>query len=128
MRCPDPRCSARAKRSGQRLRRNRADGRRPHRRLPRFFFFNDRAATDIYPLSLHDALPISYAHCDEPLVKKGDQVYRGKVIAKVGATGNASEPRLTLRSEEHTSALQSHLNLVCRLLLETKTTTPNALP
>src|SRR2546430_13488409 len=71
---------------------------------PRFFFFNDTATTEIYTLSLHDALPIyagnelrgygnlvlikhaggwisAYAHCDELLVKKGDPVYRGKVIA-----------------------------------------------
>src|SRR2546430_16412517 len=84
---------------------------------PRFFFFNDTATTEIYTLSLHDALPIyagnelrgygnlvlvkhgngwisAYAHCDELLVKKGDPVYRGKVIAKVGATGGVSKPQL----------------------------------
>src|SRR6266436_10327796 len=67
-----------------------------------FFFFNDTATTEIYTLSLHDALPIA----DAP----------------AGATGPAADlcPHLRQRSEEHTSELQSRLHLVCRLLLEKK--------
>src|SRR2546427_1380470 len=74
-----------------------------------FFFFNDTATTEIYTLSLHDALPIY------PLLG-------------VQATGNSNairgawQPlrRAGDRSEEHTSELQSQSNLVCRLLLEKK--------
>src|SRR5260370_3074058 len=70
-----------------------------------FFFFNDTATTEIYTLSLHDALPISRG-CN-PRQTRRRHAYR---------TGSRSH----LRSEEHTSELQSHLNLVCRLLLEKK--------
>src|SRR6476661_1359288 len=68
------------------------------------FFFNDTATTEIYTLSLHDALPISRS---------------------VWSTGEWQSwhffvPNSCPRSEEHTSELQSHLNLVCRLLLEKK--------
>src|ERR1019366_10685834 len=67
-----------------------------------FFFFNDTATTEIYTLSLHDALPICY-QCGNPYPWTGARV------------------RITaLRSEEHTSELQSLTNLVCRLLLEKK--------
>src|SRR6266513_6044986 len=68
-----------------------------------FFFFNDTATTEIYTLSLHDALPIrldpenSWAHAN-----------RGMAFRRYG------------RSEEHTSELQSRFDLVCRLLLEKK--------
>src|SRR5436190_17370569 len=75
------------------------------------FFFNDTATTEIYTLSLHDALPIS-------------------LIVAVIATGGLipDQPKGyiqrvglgVLRSEEHTSELQSHSDLVCRLLLEKK--------
>src|SRR5579864_9849248 len=67
-----------------------------------FFFFNDTATTEIYTLSLHDALPIfpSLARGDPPLPR--------------------CSPATRRRSEEHTSELQSHVNLVCRLLLEKK--------
>src|SRR5260370_22639913 len=73
-----------------------------------FFFFNDTATTEIYTLSLHDALPISVEHHaeDEHVDGADDEV--------------AVEVRAEGRSEEHTSELQSHLNLVCRLLLEKK--------
>src|SRR5215475_16061222 len=71
-----------------------------------FFFFNDTATTEIYTLSLHDALPIS-ARLLAPLGGRARPRYR----AGEGA------PR---RSEEHTSELQSRENLVCRLLLEKK--------
>src|SRR2546425_2547451 len=85
-----------------------------------FFFFNDTATTEIYTLSLHDALPI----------------YAGLMLAEIGEgtvdfvknyDGKFEEPVLLparlpfgLRSEEHTSELQSLAYLVCRLLLEKK--------
>src|SRR6185369_18071162 len=72
-----------------------------------FFFFNDTATTEIYTLSLHDALPICAAR------EAGPAVSVRRPPALPGG----------LRSEEHTSELQSHLNLVCRLLLEKKKTT-----
>src|SRR5256885_9844742 len=76
-----------------------------------FFFFNDTATTEIYPLSLHDALPIS----------RQSHVCTGGYRSP----GWTSVHRLFLdcshgRSEEHTSELQSPCNLVCRLLLEKK--------
>src|SRR5256885_7255229 len=74
-----------------------------------FFFFNDTATTEIYTLSLHDALPIS---SPPPLARTS--VPQSPV--SVTTTGN------WLRSEEHTSELQSPCNLVCRLLLEKKKT------
>src|SRR6185369_17911782 len=69
-----------------------------------FFFFNDTATTEIYTLSLHDALPISGHPQDDRL----------RLLALEHALADGQ------RSEEHTSELQSHLNLVCRLLLEKK--------
>src|SRR6266581_9289174 len=74
--------------------------------LPHFFFFNDTATTEIYTLSLHDALPI-YRHREDD---------RRQAEQGVGA-GDAE------RSEEHTSELQSPVHLVCRLLLEKKNST-----
>src|SRR5260370_42541566 len=71
-----------------------------------FFFFNDTATTEIYTLSLHDALPIYQRLC-----VGCNREIRGKACRI-----RARYPR----SEEHTSELQSHLNLVCRLLLEKK--------
>src|SRR2546422_5446345 len=78
-----------------------------------FFFFNDTATTEIYTLSLHDALPISSrAACR-----------RARPLRCARAAGSprrrSPRPRGT-RSEEHTSELQSRLHLVCRLLLEKK--------
>src|SRR6266550_9277730 len=69
------------------------------------FFFNDTAPTEIYTLSLHDALPIS---CTRPVTSTG--------------TAGCGERRVrsSRRSEEHTSELQSRLHIVCRLLLEKK--------
>src|SRR2546426_11896990 len=75
-----------------------------------FFFFNDTATTEIYTLSLHDALPISMA--------MSRQARAGRSIA--GAAGLRCPMAPALRSEEHTSELQSPCNLVCRLLLEKK--------
>src|SRR2546429_3973035 len=82
-----------------------------------FFFFNDTATTEIYTLSLHDALPISVPIVSKPFAK----CFR---IARTLPPSPASQPsrsfRLAERSEEHTSELQSRLHLVCRLLLEKK--------
>src|SRR5438034_7535686 len=74
-----------------------------------FFFFNDTATTEIYTLSLHDALPIS------DRARLHDGLWR--------TPHDQLRPRRDLhdrRSEEHTSELQSHSDLVCRLLLEKK--------
>src|SRR2546422_6783597 len=79
----------------------------------RFFFFNDTATTEIYTLSLHDALPISRGH--QRAVHQS-RCARGVLPAPVR------------RSEEHTSELQSRLHLVCRLLLEKKKNQKNTLP
>src|SRR5690242_21301065 len=86
-----------------------------------FFFFNDTATTEIYTLSLHDALPIC------PCVRKDDgrecnNVHRRSTRAAAPASPEmaGARPARTDRSEEHTSELQSHVNLVCRLLLEKK--------
>src|SRR6202012_6287252 len=73
---------------------------------PAFFFFNDTATTEIYTLSLHDALPIF------PKMEKRPFLLQFSAVA----VENCSK-----RSEEHTSELQSHSALVCRLLLEKKT-------
>src|SRR2546430_12463513 len=82
-----------------------------------FFFFNDTATTEIYTLSLHDALPISH---------------RGRRRERLRVLHGAHDPPVDVadedehgvpefgRSEEHTSELQSQSNLVCRLLLEKK--------
>src|SRR5260370_7054874 len=72
------------------------------------FFFNDTATTEIYTLSLHDALPISVPKARAEALKQ-----------QIEQSGRPVTPELE-RSEEHTSELQSHLNLVCRLLLEKK--------
>src|SRR5215471_21470209 len=76
-----------------------------------FFFFNDTATTEIYTLSLHDALPIA-DHRQRSLV--------GKKLARLRADSRARAARADQRSEEHTSELQSRRDLVCRLLLEKK--------
>src|SRR3712207_7031607 len=87
------------------------------------FFFNDTATTEIYTLSLHDALPIYRL---TGLTDDGDRVRvlfangsSTEVDLLVGADGIHSVVR-GLRSEEHTSELQSRQYLVCRLLLEKK--------
>src|SRR5260370_28201733 len=79
-----------------------------------FFFFNDTATTEIYTLSLHDALPI--------LIDAGLPTADAALIEiHIDVLGLVDFGAKTLsRSEEHTSELQSHLNLVCRLLLEKK--------
>src|SRR2546430_13269068 len=91
------------------------------------FFFNDTATTEIYTLSLHDALPICL----------GSPWYRRATTCASGPPTPGTRPRggcgaagtgwpRARRSEEHTSELQSQSNLVCRLLLEKKkkTTSP----
>src|SRR5205823_15087183 len=80
-----------------------------------FFFFNDTATTEIYTLSLHDALPICHHRCGARWQARGRfrlQLDRPLCLRR----GNAR----ALRSEEHTSELQSLAYLVCRLLLEKK--------
>src|SRR2546429_7026353 len=83
-----------------------------------FFFFNDTATTEIYTLSLHDALPISNAG----VVFAPGRPARGEIA--VGVADMCQPAKISglrgLRSEEHTSELQSRLHLVCRLLLEKK--------
>src|SRR2546430_12733422 len=82
-----------------------------------FFFFNDTATTEIYTLSLHDALPISGGYDFEASL--------GRVLGGLGLDALRAREVRTLsggeRSEEHTSELQSQSNIVCRLLLEKKT-------
>src|SRR2546422_9654473 len=88
----------------------------PHNSTPLltffFFFFNDTATTEIYTLSLHDALPIWLVQAESA------------AAAAQQASAEEAEPQATpaagARSEEHTSELQSRLHLVCRLLLEKK--------
>src|SRR2546430_15392847 len=79
-----------------------------------FFFFNDTATTEIYTLSLHDALPICQA---EHAPRSSLRLWRA---ARPQRRGVSQLPHLLGRSEEHTSELQSQSNLVCRLLLEKK--------
>src|SRR5256885_14049597 len=79
-----------------------------------FFFFNDTATTEIYTLSLHDALPISFKSV---IVFSHRSISRAKFCKS--ATARCC---FAMRSEEHTSELQSPCNLVCRLLLEKKKT------
>src|SRR2546429_1309416 len=88
-----------------------------------FFFFNDTATTEIYTLSLHDALPIFYGAATM-LRESGEHpvILREAVTSPGGTTISAIREleKHGVRSEEHTSELQSRLHLVCRLLLEKK--------
>src|SRR2546426_8263205 len=81
-----------------------------------FFFFNDTATTEIYTLSLHDALPILLSDHQEHRPAAGAP--QGRAVGVRPAA--ALRGRRPDRSEEHTSELQSPCNLVCRLLLEKK--------
>src|SRR2546425_4954229 len=74
-----------------------------------FFFFNDTATTEIYTLSLHDALPIY-----ERAIREDVKTQAAEMLEAAGCTN------VETRSEEHTSELQSLAYLVCRLLLEKK--------
>src|SRR2546429_5353940 len=80
-----------------------------------FFFFNDTATTEIYTLSLHDALPILPSTDDREIECL---MVRAQEMARYVESGTLD------RSEEHTSELQSRLHLVCRLLLEKKKILP----
>src|SRR3712207_8861659 len=97
------------------------------------FFFNDTATTEIYTLSLHDALPISFGPGRAPLIKSrlfsGSMRTRGWLRVVTRSTPMCPAMRTPFlglpdwprqRSEEHTSELQSRQYLVCRLLLEKK--------
>src|SRR2546430_16043078 len=79
-----------------------------------FFFFNDTATTEIYTLSLHDALPISRMRSTNTPTDTMTNASRVPIDTRLPAS------RTVRRSEEHTSELQSQSNLVCRLLLEKK--------
>src|SRR5436305_9818933 len=92
-----------------------------HRHCSLLFFFNDPAPTEIYTLSLHDALPIS-----DPEILDRHLEYVAR-IRRSHRYGPQRKQRyqvvaalVSLRSEEHTSELQSRPHLVCRLLLEKK--------
>src|SRR3712207_8197863 len=81
------------------------------------FFFNDTATTEIYTLSLHDALPISWRRVWRRRGRSSS--CPGRPVPGSAAGGRRPSPP---RSEEHTSELQSRQYLVCRLLLEKKKT------
>src|SRR2546430_11433593 len=100
------------------------------RHISVFFFFNDTATTEIYTLSLHDALPICMqlhatavgevpAHPFAPGQVRRHHVHLSNVGPAVVVEVGDVDPH-PRRSEEHTSELQSQSNLVCRLLLEKK--------
>src|SRR5437870_13559533 len=82
----------------------------PEHRTRSFFLFKDTATTEIYTLSLHDALPIYAERCG----------LAGDELAKAVREFQRIEAESVRRSEEHTSELQSRGHLVCRLLLEKK--------
>src|SRR3712207_7352656 len=86
------------------------------------FFFNDTATTEIYTLSLHDALPISRRMMSRMVSMKLPVVHSPtRAPSQIRLPDRAS----STRSEEHTSELQSRQYLVCRLLLEKKKKTPD---
>src|SRR3712207_8894328 len=105
-----------------------------------FFFFNDTATTEIYTLSLHDALPISAATLvpapggvHQPTINRSGRIVFADAsysAAYAGTPGDfrpfATSGGPAPRSEEHTSELQSRQYLVCRLLLEKKKYTRHA--
>src|SRR5690348_18093604 len=87
------------------------------------FFLTDPTTTEIYTLSLHDALPIYHA-ADASFAQAAFDVtpFPGQIAAAIAPNwfGLSNRRRIRLRSEEHTSELQSPVHLVCRLLLEKK--------
>src|SRR2546426_8601057 len=87
-----------------------------------FFFFNDTATTEIYTLSLHDALPISRSTGSTPAMWKNRAANGADTQRRTPSSKPNSTEAEKARSEEHTSELQSPCNLVCRLLLEKKKT------
>src|SRR2546422_5453245 len=97
-----------------------------------FFFFNDTATTEIYTLSLHDALPICLQESNDlgaAVPRAVDDLVKPRFVEEL-RDGDSGDCRVgdewhhrvavPTRSEEHTSELQSRLHLVCRLLLEKK--------
>src|SRR3712207_7005585 len=98
------------------------------------FFFNDTATTEIYTLSLHDALPISPSSATISVAAGSRETMR--IYANAQARAGRQDGRCVTayawrgtlpRSEEHTSELQSRQYLVCRLLLEKKNIIPHIL-
>src|SRR5437763_8457499 len=88
------------------------------------FFFNVTATTEIYTLSLHDALPISgFREGERRAAAAGHRIQVGTLLTAMRHAARSSE--IAERSEEHTSELQSPMYLVCRLLLEKKKTRNN---
>src|SRR3712207_8412590 len=88
-----------------------------------FFFFNDTATTEIYTLSLHDALPIFVGVCqrDDPGFKGNvDRLHAGRISAPVEALVVVEDAPIHIDRKSTTSELQSRQYLVCRLLLEKK--------
>src|SRR2546421_3301367 len=97
-----------------------------------FFFFNDTATTEIYTLSLHDALPISNRSAAMPAQSPTLSPTLSAIVAALRGSSSGmpcstlptrsapTSAALVKRSEEHTSELQSRSDLVCRLLLEKK--------
>src|SRR5258707_7245149 len=87
-----------------------------------FFFFNDTATTEIYTLSLHDALPILHGIADGSRRQRLSGFWRRRLrqCHHAGRMGAGQQPIRPARSEEHTSELQSRQYLVCRLLLDKK--------
>src|SRR2546423_9940625 len=88
-----------------------------------FFFFNDTATTEIYTLSLHDALPISNPTATNRLFRNARSTRRWSPTRSSEPSAGWSPKASMPRSEEHTSELQSLAYLVCRLLLEKKKVT-----
>src|SRR5687767_15538358 len=86
-----------------------------------FFFFNDTATTEIYTLSLHDALPICTGPISGERLNIATRVWSSRKRNPAGGRrGMSNGDERSSRSEEHTSELQSLAYLVCRLLLEKK--------
>src|SRR3712207_7550266 len=85
-----------------------------------FFFFNDTATTEIYTLSLHDALPIWRPGRRSPTGTCPRRARRRRPRRAPPPSSSSRPSRAAPRSEEHTSELQSRQYLVCRLLLEKK--------
>src|SRR5258707_11918093 len=85
-----------------------------------FFFFNDTATTEIYTLSLHDALPISWLYEAVHLTGTVRKLSDDELAVQIDTLSEFVVGQFSHRSEEHTSELQSRQYLVCRLLLEKK--------
>src|SRR5438132_2841549 len=85
-----------------------------------FFFFSDTATTEIYTLSLHDALPISKTRPVSFVEGPASVELASQHVSWPNASASLKDIAVSVRSEEHTSELQSHSDIVCRLLLEKK--------